>query len=66
MLERLGLVHGGHFELYTWVDVLIDVEVGDSALHELLVVHGIALAGRGIRMAILRVPCLARARCLLL
>ena len=53
VLERLRLVDSGHFELYAWIDVLIDVEISHSALHELLVVHGVALAGRGIRMAIL-------------
>ena len=35
LLEGLRLVDGGNFELHAGVDVLVDVKIGDPALHDL-------------------------------
>ena len=50
LLEGLRLVDGGDFELYAGIDVLVDVKIGDPALHDLPQPHLVSLPSRCIRM----------------
>ena len=66
LLERLRLVNRSDLEFDAGIDVLIDVKIGDSALHDFPQSHLVSLPSWSIRMVVLLVARLACVASLLL